>query len=77
MARLPTQKDHNMLCLSRKKGQQLRIGHDVIVKVLGFSSHGVELGVDAPKSMTVDREEVYLQKYPAKGATDAGQASER
>ena len=48
-----------MLILTRRVGESLRIGDDVSVTVLGIKGSQVRLGVDAPKSIPVHREEVY------------------
>ena len=48
-----------MLILTRRVGESLRIGDDVSVTVLGIKGSQVRLGVNAPKSVSVHREEVY------------------
>lgn len=48
-----------MLILSRKKGQQIRIGEDITVVVTEIRGDKVRLGVLAPKDMPVHREEVW------------------
>jgi carbon storage regulator len=48
-----------MLILTRKVGESLRIGDDVSVVVLGIKGNQVRIGVDAPKSISVHREEIY------------------
>lgn len=48
-----------MLILTRRIGETLIIGDDVKVTVLGVRGHQVRLGVDAPKSVSVHREEIY------------------
>jgi len=48
-----------MLILTRKVGESLIIGDDVSVIVLGVKGNQVRLGVDAPKSVSVHREEIY------------------
>lgn len=48
-----------MLILTRKVGESLRIGDDVSVVVLGVKGNQVRIGVDAPKSVLVHREEIY------------------
>ena len=47
-----------MLILTRRVGESLRIGDDVSVTVLGIKGSQVRLGVNAPKSVSVHREEV-------------------
>ena len=47
-----------MLVLSRRVGERLMIGDDVVVTVLEVRSDGVRLGIDAPRSVAVNRAEV-------------------
>lgn len=48
-----------MLILTRKVGESLIIGDDVSIIVLGVKGNQVRIGVDAPKSVSVHREEIY------------------
>ncbi|MBV1951926.1 MAG: carbon storage regulator CsrA [Cycloclasticus sp.] len=48
-----------MLILTRKVGESLVIGDDVSIVVLGVKGNQVRIGVDAPKSVSVHREEIY------------------
>lgn len=48
-----------MLILTRRVGESLIIGDDVIVSVLGVKGNQVRIGVEAPKDVTVHREEIY------------------
>jgi len=48
-----------MLILTRKVGESLIIGDDVSIVVLGVKGNQVRIGVDAPKSVSVHREEIY------------------
>ena len=48
-----------MLCLSRRRGEIIRVGHDIRIVVLEISDHQVRIGVSAPNSVTVHREEIY------------------
>jgi carbon storage regulator len=48
-----------MLILTRRVGETVMIGHDVTVTVLGVKGNQVRIGVNAPKSVAVHREEIY------------------
>lgn len=48
-----------MLILTRRPDESIMIGDDVIVKILGVSGNQVRIGVEAPKSTAVHREEIY------------------
>ncbi|MFS1523947.1 carbon storage regulator CsrA [Microbulbifer sp. 2304DJ12-6] len=58
-----------MLVVKRRPGENLRIGTNVSVTVLGISGNQVRVGIKAPKSLPVHREEVYvrIQKERALG----------
>lgn len=54
-----------MLILTRRAGERLRIGDDVIVTILEIRGTQARIGIEAPKSVAVDREEIYLRKQAA------------
>ena len=48
-----------MLVLTRKIGEKVMIGDDVSVTILGLFGNHVRLGINAPKSVDIHREEIY------------------
>jgi len=48
-----------MLVLTRKAGESIRIGNQIVVTVLEKSSGGVRIGIEAPIEITIYREEIY------------------
>jgi len=50
-----------MLVLKRNVNERIIIGDDIIIQVVWTDMHSCKLGIDAPKNITVHREEVYEQ----------------
>ena len=50
-----------MLILSRKKGQKLIINDNIEVIIIDSDNGVVKLGVNAPKNITIYREEIYKE----------------
>jgi carbon storage regulator len=48
-----------MLILTRRPKESLRIGDDVTITILALKHNQVRVGIEAPKDVTVHREEVY------------------
>lgn len=61
-----------MLVLTRRANQSIMIGSDVVVTVLEVRGDQVRIGITAPRSIEVHREEVFEQ---LRGRTQPRQAS--
>ena len=48
-----------MLILTRRVGEAMKLGEDITVTVLGIRGNQVRIGIDAPKSVSIQREEIY------------------
>jgi carbon storage regulator len=48
-----------VLVLTRQSNQSIMIGHDVVITILEIRGDHVRVGIRAPKSVAVHREEVY------------------
>ncbi len=62
-----------MLILSRKVGQSIVIGGNIVVKVVRVDGDQIKLGIQAPESVPVHREEV--QRKADAGIPPGGSAS--
>jgi carbon storage regulator len=56
-----------MLALSRKVGERILIGDDIVVTVLAVRGRQVCLGIEAPKSIPILREELREMDLAAAG----------
>ena len=65
-----------MLILIRCVGETLIIGDDVIVTVLGVKGNQVRIGVNAPKEVSVHREEIYERIQKEKEDSDGEEPSQ-
>jgi carbon storage regulator len=48
-----------MLILTRKVGEAIMIGENIVVKVLGVRSGQVKIGIEAPRDLPVHRQEIF------------------
>jgi carbon storage regulator len=61
-----------MLVVRRKIGQSVFVGEDVTVTVVEIGARHVRLGIRAPRSVKVDREEIRRLRQIAATRTNAG-----
>lgn len=62
-----------MLCLMRRKGEKIYVGEDIVFTILSIDRNRVRVGIDAPKSVTIYREEIYERiKYEQPTAATGG-----
>ena len=59
-----------MLILTRRIGETVMIGDEVTVTVLGVKGNQVRLGVNAPKDVSVHREEIYIRIQNEQNASE-------
>jgi carbon storage regulator len=50
-----------MLVLTRRAGEKLIIGNEIIIEILSVSGEGVRLGVVAPRETSVHRFEIFTE----------------
>ena len=48
-----------MLILTRRSGESINIGDDIVIRVLAVDGGQIRIGVEAPKEVPVHREEIY------------------
>lgn len=48
-----------MLVLSRKDGEGIRVGDEIVITIVSTSGGQVRLGIEAPAEITIHREEIY------------------
>lgn len=48
-----------MLILTRKSGEQIAIGDDIVITILEIKGTQVKVGIEAPRDITIHRQEVY------------------
>jgi carbon storage regulator len=49
-----------MLILTRRPGERVVIGEDILITVMAVSGHTVRLGIAAPEGVPIYREEIWL-----------------
>ena len=58
-----------MLVLTRRANQSIMIGHEIVVTVLEVRGDQVRLGIKAPRSIDVHREEIFVAARSKRTAT--------
>lgn len=48
-----------MLILTRRPGTRIMIGDDIVIEVIEVRGQNVRIGIEAPKNVRVDREEIF------------------
>ena len=68
-----------MLVLTRKSGEQILIGDDIVITVLEGRGDGVRIGIDAPRGVKIQRQEVLraVEEANVAAAETAPNAEER
>ncbi len=65
-----------MLVLSRRAEERIMIGGDIVITILEIHHDQVRIGIDAPRSIEVHREEVYkLVQAANESAVPSGSSS--
>ena len=64
-----------MLILTRRAGEALRIGDEIEVTVMAVNGSQVRIGINAPRNIAVDREEIAERKRRDREALVAGKAT--
>lgn len=59
-----------MLVLSRRVGEKIVIGNEIVIEVLSVSGEGVRIGINAPEKTSVHRFEVFAEIEEANRAAD-------
>jgi carbon storage regulator len=63
-----------VLVLTRKAGERVLIGDDIVITVLDARGDGIRIGIDAPRGVTIQREEVVKAVTEANVAAAAAPA---
>ena len=64
-----------MLILTRRAGEALRIGDDIEVTVMAVNGSQVRIGINAPRDVAVDREEIAERKRRDREALGAARGN--
>ena len=64
-----------MLVLTRRTGEVTYVGDDVKIPVLGICGNQVRIGIDAPKSIPVHREEIWRRIHKERADVDGNRVA--
>ena len=64
-----------MLVLTRKKEEMIRIDGNITIKILEIDNRQVRIGIEAPRHIRVNREEVYQRILEENRAASCGAAA--
>ncbi|HTX08418.1 MAG TPA: carbon storage regulator CsrA [Solirubrobacteraceae bacterium] len=66
-----------MLRISRRAGERIMLGDDTVIEILEVRGQTVRLGIDAPRSLPIYREEIWLEvKRENQAAAEAAATGE-
>ena len=66
-----------MLRISRRAGERIMVGDDVVIEILEVRGQTVRIGIDAPRAVPVYREEIWLEvKRENQAAAEAAASGE-
>lgn len=63
-----------MLILTRRVGESIKIGEEVTITILGVKGGQIRVGIAAPKSVAVHREEIY-ERIQREGSSERNRES--
>ncbi|HZO36850.1 MAG TPA: carbon storage regulator CsrA [Solirubrobacteraceae bacterium] len=65
-----------MLIITRKPGEKIMLGDDIVVEVIAVSGSSVRLGIAAPRALPVYREEIWVAVKAEQAADASGAPAE-
>ena len=60
MVGTPSKEAQAVLIITRKTGERIMLGDEIVVEVIDVAGSSVRLGIDAPRSLPVYREEIWV-----------------